>query len=130
MNNKTKVLSIDDDRAITSIIKKMLERSGPYEVKEENFSINAHHTAQEFAPDILLLDWQMPIMDGAEVAAQLRDDPALRGIPIVFVTGFGQRARKLGYPCLEKPLTLQELVECVEKSLKGRQHTVGPTAEN
>jgi CheY-like chemotaxis protein len=130
MNNKTKVLSIDDDRAITSIIKRMLERSGPYEVKEENFSTNAYRTAQEFAPDILLLDWQMPIMDGAEVAAQLRDDPALCGIPIVFVTGFGQRARKLGLPCLEKPLTLQELIECVEKSLKSRQHAVAPAAEN
>jgi CheY-like chemotaxis protein len=130
MNNKTKILSIDDDRAITSIIKKMLERSGPYEVKEENFSINAFRTAQEYVPDILLLDWQMPIMDGAEVAAQLRDDPALRGIPIVFVTGFGQRARRLGYPCLEKPLTVAELIECIEKSLKNRQGAVAPAVEN
>src|SRR5580704_2702332 len=117
MNHKTKILSVDDDRAITSILKKMLERCEPYEVMEENFSTNAHRTAQEFAPDIMLLDWQMPIMDGAEVAAQLREDPDLREIPIVFVTGFGQRARKLGYPCLEKPIAMRDLIERIEACL-------------
>jgi CheY-like chemotaxis protein len=117
---KTKILAVDDDRAITSLMKRMLERLGLYEVREENLSTNALRTAQEFVPDIVLLDWQMPIMDGAEVAVQILAEPALSRVPIIFITGFGQRARKFGYPCLEKPINAQELVERIEESLEHR----------
>src|ERR1700735_137912 len=100
---KTKVLVVDDDRAITSVVKRMLERIGLYEVREENLADNALRAAQEFLPNIVLLDWQMPIMDGAEVAIQILAEPDFSRVPIVFITAFGQRARKFGYPCLEKP---------------------------
>jgi CheY-like chemotaxis protein len=118
MNNKIKILTIDDDQAITSIFKRILTRSGEYDVKEENFSHRAYLTALEYRPDVVLLDWQMPIMNGAEVAAQLIEDPDLCNAPIIFVTGFGQRAAKFGRPCLEKPVTPAALLACIGTVIK------------
>jgi CheY-like chemotaxis protein len=115
--SKIKVLTIDDDRAITAIFRKILERTGRYEVHEENFAPKAVATAVDFQPDVVLLDWQMPIMDGAEVAGQIMKNEELIGTPIIFVTGFGNRVRRFGHPCLEKPINSQTLIDCIEQSL-------------
>jgi CheY-like chemotaxis protein len=118
LTSKTKILSVDDDRAITSIFRRILERCGRYEVREENFSENALRTAQEFRPAMILLDCNMPVMDGAEVAAQLAADPELCSVPIIFVTGFSDRARRSGRPCLEKPVNEKTLLACIESTFK------------
>ncbi len=125
--SKTRILSVDDDRAITSIFKRILERSGLYEVREENFSENALRTAHEFHPAMVLLDCNMPVMDGAEVAAQFAADPSLSGVLIIFVTGFSDRARRLGHPCLEKPVSERTLLDCVESTFRRGLPTGVPT---
>ncbi len=112
-----RILVIDDDRGITSIAKRFLEEVGSCVVREENFSEKGYASACEFRPDLILLDWNMPIMDGGEVAVLLAKDPALRQIPIIFITGYGDRARKLGFPVLEKPFSWTKLLDCIATAL-------------
>lgn len=117
LSRESKILVIDDDRHITSIVKFYLEERGAFHVFEENFSERAIETAMSFQPDLILLDWNMPVLNGAGVVRLLEDDPDLRDVPIVFITSYGDRARKFGFPVLEKPFVLSALQECVERIL-------------
>ncbi len=66
--------------------------------------------AGQSRPDLILLDIQLPVMDGYEVARRLRSSPGLAGIPIVAVTSYamtGDREKALGAGCngyIEKPI--------------------------
>jgi CheY-like chemotaxis protein len=57
-----------------------------YELICENKAAHALATARACQPDLILLDVVMPEMDGGDVAAQIQADPALKHIPIVFLT--------------------------------------------
>jgi CheY-like chemotaxis protein len=114
---KPKILTVDDDRAITAIFKRIIERSGLYEVKQENFSDRALRTAREFMPDLILLDWSMPILNGSKIAAQLQEDPDLCKVPIVFVTGYCENACDLGFPCIQKPVAAPVLIDFIARRL-------------
>jgi CheY-like chemotaxis protein len=83
---KKKILIIDDEMAFTRIVKLTLELTGHYEVCAENKSEQAIATARQFWPDIIILDVVMPRLDGGEVLMQMRADPVLRNIPIIFLT--------------------------------------------
>src|SRR5947209_498873 len=83
-NGTCRVLVIDDNRDTTRLIKVLLESRGDYFVLPENDPAKAHQTAQEFRPDVILLDIVMPETDGGEVAAQIEKDPKLQGTPIIF----------------------------------------------
>jgi len=119
-----RILMVDDEPAMTGVMRLVLENTGKYEVREENHSGNALDAAYEFKPDLILLDVMMPGLDGADVIYRLRDDPRLKDIPVVFHTA---TVRKLeldahgglisGYPFLAKPATAAQLLECIEKHL-------------
>ena len=81
-----RILIVDDEAALTHLLKINLERAGPYQVHIVNRGTEAVVAAREFQPDLVLLDVVMPDMDGAAVADQLQADPQLRQIPIVFLT--------------------------------------------
>ena len=75
---------VDDDPDSTHLVKILLERAGDYCVLEENVATKAHQTAQNFKPDLILLDIMMPEMDGGDVAAQIDADPELQGLRSYF----------------------------------------------
>ena len=79
--NKKRILVIDDEPSITRLLKLNLEQTDHYEVREENDSTRALDAAREFKPDLVISDVMMPEVGGGEVAAQLREDPALRRVP-------------------------------------------------
>ncbi len=120
-----RILVIDDEAKFTALVKTLLEQLGRYEVRVEQRGRSGLETAKRFRPDLILLDVLMPDMDGGEVAAQLKADPELKRIPVVFITaavrpeeasaGGGQIA---GYPFIAKPLNLTQLKECVAKALE------------
>src|SRR6267143_64316 len=88
MSNKRKrILVVDDEAQITNVLKLLLERTTDYHVKVENTSTKAIAAAEAFQPDLILLDVDMPGMDGGYVASQLKGRPSLEYIPIVFLTG-------------------------------------------
>ena len=123
---KQRILIIDDDASITRSVSLNLEATGAYEVRQENHARVAVQTAQEFMPDLILLDVMMPEMDGGEVAARLREVPLLKDTPIIFLTAIvsneethGSEADIDGEEYLAKPVDLNILMRVIEGHLEG-----------
>jgi two-component system cell cycle response regulator len=79
------VLIADDSLVVRAVVRSHLEDVG-YRVLEAVDGIDAIAECRRGAPDVVLLDIEMPGLDGHEVLAQLKADPALRDIPVVFLT--------------------------------------------
>jgi len=122
--SRKRILVADDETSITRLLKLNLERTGNYEVREENLGARVFEAAQEFKPDLILLDVMMPDMDGGDVAASLKQDPALRKTPVVFLTA-AVKKEELGAPegriggrmYIAKPLNVQGVIGVIEKTL-------------
>jgi two-component system OmpR family response regulator len=119
-----KILIVDDETAITRLLKLNLEKTAAYSVRTENLGANAYSAAREFKPDLILLDVMMPDMDGGDVAAQLEADPLLRGTPIIFLTAAVKKEEVAatggligGYPYIAKPLNVKGVLATIEKQL-------------
>jgi len=129
MKTKRRVLLVDDEVGLTSLLRRSLEDFGDYEVRTANSGSAALAVMRQFHPDIVLLDVVMPGMTGRDVAACMRRDPEQATIPIVFVTALPppDRASGSGAPgaldgclCIEKPLTADEIVTAIEATLRLR----------
>jgi len=84
-----RVLVVDDLMASAETLMTLLEMEG-FEVKVANEGKAALRIAQEFRPDVVLLDIGLPGMNGFEVAHQLRSDPASRDALLIALTGYGE----------------------------------------
>ena len=84
---QSKILVVDDDISITGMLKLVLEQFGDFDVCVENCSRSALIAAHAFRPDLVLLDMEMPGKSGGEVASEMKSDPALSGVPLVFCSG-------------------------------------------
>ena len=120
---KKRVFIVDDESGFTHLLKLTLERTGHYLVQEENDGTKAWLAARDFAPDIIFLDVVMPKIDGGDVAQQIRSDPLLRHIPIIFLTAIVSEKEGGhmigGFPFISKPVSLQAITECIDKHLGG-----------
>ena len=123
VEEKRRILIVDNDRESTHLVKILLERTGRYLVFEENDATKAHQSARNFRPDVILLDIVMPETDGGEVAAQIQADPDLRRTPIIFLTALVTKAeaktglRIQGHRFLAKPISIPELIKGIEENL-------------
>jgi len=122
---KKRILVVDDQADITRMLKLNLEQTNDYEVRMENNSRLALAAAEEFHPDLILLDVVMPGIDGGDLASRLEASPALKGVPIVFLTAAATKAevsarggRIGGLPFLAKPVNTAEVVKCLENYLR------------
>lgn len=119
-DGKSKVLVIDDDLKITKMIKTILEAEG-IEVVTAKSGFGAGLIVSEWQPDVILLDFLMPEVDGFEVTRILRTDEKTKNVPIIAVTVLrGQKEVKKMYDggitdYLAKPFKSEELVEKVNK---------------
>lgn len=122
---KRKVLIIDDEVAFTNIVKLTLEMKDGYEVFVENDSRMAISTARKCLPDIILMDVIMPEPDGIEVEAQIKDDPNLKHIPIIFLTAV-VRKKDInefhgligGQFFIAKPISADDLIQAIEEHIR------------
>lgn len=117
---KKRILLIDDEASFTRMLKLNLEKTGGYEVREENRGTRGLAAAREFQPDLILLDVIMPDVDGGDVAAQIKTDQNLKNTPIVFLTAVVTKKEEGmvgGHPFIAKPVDAEEVVECIEKQL-------------
>ncbi len=119
-NDKPKILIVDDEKGFTKLTRLAMTE---FEVCEENNATRALETARSFQPDLILLDVVMPDMDGGDIAAQIKADPALKEVPIVFLTAIvteketAKRQSFGGYPFISKPITPERLAESIRKHL-------------
>ena len=95
-----RVLVVDDEPAIRLLCRVNLQAEG-FSVKEAADGAAAMTLAREWHPDLILLDVMMPGEDGFAVAERIRDDPALTGVRVLFLTaradiGDNERSRTTG----------------------------------
>jgi type IV pilus assembly protein PilB len=84
----TTVLLVEDEEQLRRVMKDLLEREG-YTVAEARDGVQALDQVDRFAPDVIILDLNLPGIDGYSVLAQLRSRPATRTIPVVVLTAKG-----------------------------------------
>ena len=113
-----RVLVVDDNRDVANSVASLLRLLG-HTVLPAYDGPTAIALAKEFKPDVVLLDLQMPVMDGFAVARQLREVRELDPLKIVALTGFGQpefieATASAGFDLhLIKPATAAELTDAL-----------------
>ena len=119
--DKKKVLIVDDERDALFILEKELTARG-YSVIAADNGKNALNLAKSEHPDLIILDIWMPGMDGAEVAAKLREDPKTKDIPVIFLTCLFQKREGeeqgrvvAGKVLIAKPYSIEGLSDQIEK---------------
>ena len=117
-----KILLVDDEAALTRMMKLVLERTGKFEVYTENSGPKAITAVREFQPDIIFLDIMMPEMSGDAIAQELREDKKLADIPVVFLTAIvsKQETDTLGSVIggnrfLAKPVKAEDLIKVIDE---------------
>jgi len=122
---KKRILLVDDEKSLTTLLKLNLEETGQYEVRAENWAEDAVGAAREFKPDLILLDIVMPRLPGGNVAALIDADPELQGTPIVFLTAAVRKHQVeenegiiCDHPCLAKPAPVEDVIAMIEKHVR------------
>jgi two-component system, cell cycle response regulator DivK len=116
------ILIVEDNAQNRLLMVDILKVRG-YEVLEAHDGAEGIALARTHKPDLILLDMQMPVMDGLEAARLLKADPETRGIKILAVTSFamkGDRERILAAGCDEymaKPIDTRQLPLMVRQIL-------------
>nr|MDT0250351.1 Hpt domain-containing protein [Endozoicomonas sp.] len=115
-----KVLVVDDSVTVRKVTSRLLERQG-YNVTSARDGVEAMTMLSEQKPDIMLLDIEMPRMDGFEVASAVRNDPELQDLPIIMITSrTGEKHRNRAFSLgvneyIGKPFQEGPLLEAIEK---------------
>jgi two-component system chemotaxis response regulator CheY len=121
-----KILTVDDFPTMRRIVKTLLRQVGYSNVVEAEDGLEALTKLKEEKIDLVLLDWNMPKMNGLAVLKAMRSDDELRHIPVVMVTAESKQrdvmeAIKAGVDnYVVKPFTAETLAEKIGKVLEKR----------
>jgi CheY-like chemotaxis protein len=112
-----KICYVEDDEDIQRIVRMSLERIGNMQVQIVGDPTAAIETILAFQPDLVLLDWMMPVIDGPTLFRLIRAREELRALPVVFITAKASQReldelRKMGAAgVLSKPFSPRDLPE-------------------
>ena len=117
-----KILIVDDNEKNRKLVRFVLRNSG-YETLEAEDCEQGIKLAKETVPDLILMDIQMPVIDGIEAFRILRSEPATKDIPVIALTSYamsGDRDKLLragfkGY--ISKPINVNEFVSTIKSIL-------------
>ena len=122
-----RILIIDDEAGFTNLVKLNLEQTRRFVVGVVNESVDAMAVAEEFKPQLILLDVMMPGKDGGELLAELEVNEQLKNVPVLFLTAStmnqlarAEQAAVQGRPVIAKPVLPQELIRRLDEVL-GRE---------
>ena len=96
---RKKILVVDDEKSITDMLVTFL--TDKYEVLSENDGLKALGVAEEFSPDLIILDVEFPNTSGGEIASRIEASQKLKDATIVFLTGMlkkGEEKEIAGHP--------------------------------
>ena len=117
------ILIVEDQEALVTMLRYNLEGAG-FRVNTAGDGEEALVAAEEEVPDLILLDWMLPLMSGIEVCRQLRSKPDTRSAPIIMLTARGEetdKLRGLDSGCddyITKPFSPAELIARVNAVLR------------
>ncbi|MCA9665770.1 MAG: response regulator [Myxococcales bacterium] len=117
------IVYIEDNPDNFRLVKRLLESSKGYIVEQARDGVAGLELVKARRPALVLLDLDVPLLNGFEIAARLRDDPELSKIPVVAVSANvmqGERQRSLELGCrafIEKPFDIHEFRRTIERLL-------------
>jgi DNA-binding response OmpR family regulator len=120
------ILIVDDDIGVRTIVRHVLQREG-FSVIEAANGLIGHARALEFRPNLVIIDWMMPELDGHDAAIRLKADPFTAAIPIVMLTSRAQAEDKIAalaagvQDFLTKPFEPAALTAAVRQQLRWRR---------
>lgn len=118
------ILIVEDNEKNLKLVRDVLQVKG-YETLEAGTAEEGIQLARERAPDLILMDIQLPGMNGIEALKALRAEPVTAGIPVVAVTASvmqqdRQQIMRAGFDgFIEKPINLRGLLDTVQQALQG-----------
>ena len=125
-NNEADILVVDDTPENLELLSEMLKTNG-YKVRPVTGGVPALQAARSAPPDLILLDINMPDINGYDVCQRLKADDALKGIPVIFISALGDTLDKVrafqsgGVDYITKPFWLDEVMARIGTHLRVRQ---------
>jgi signal transduction histidine kinase len=126
------VLHIEDNPVNRLLVRKLLSAAG-HEVLDAESGLEGIRMAEAHEPDLVLVDINVPDLDGYEITLRLRGMPSMQGKPIVAITAEGDRNTSLAVGAdglIQKPIDAQRFAETVAKYLAGHSERVEREAES
>lgn len=123
-SGKKKVLVVDDDAEIVELISDILTRDGRFDIRTASSGYEAGMVTQQFRPDLILLDYMLPDVNGNVVCQTIRSNPEFENTRIIIVSGvikqeeIDQLLRSGAENFIRKPFTIAELTEKVDAALQ------------
>jgi len=124
IDKNIKVLIVDDSKSMRNILKKLLAQGGMTNVIEADSGTSALLAIKNETPDVALLDWILPDIDGIKVLRKIRENPASKNLPVIMLTSKTnseniQSAKDAGVnDYLIKPATKDAILKAVGNVLK------------
>jgi two-component system, OmpR family, response regulator VicR len=116
-----RILIIDNDESVLEVLQEIFKNDG-YETDCYGQVEDIFKLVDDFKPDLVLLDYILPGINGGELCAQLKKDPVTRHIPVVICSAYPQVMLSLGsYGCnafISKPFELRDIVMQVDDCIK------------
>jgi signal transduction histidine kinase/DNA-binding response OmpR family regulator len=126
-SQKPLILVADDEKNAVLLLTRILERDG-FEVESAEDGEITLHKARTLQPDLILMDVQMPRLNGFEVTARLREDPSTARIPVIFVTAAARDPSDVAHgfqlgadDYIRKPYDYHELLARANSKMRARQ---------
>jgi len=123
-SGKKKILIVDDDAEIIELIAEVLTRDGRFEIKTASSGYEAGISTQQFRPDLILLDYMLPDVNGNVVCQTIRKNPEFENTRIIIVSGvvkqdeIGQLLKSGAEGFVKKPFNVDELTDKVTAALQ------------
>lgn len=116
------ILIVEDDPADGEMLQAVLRRETPYFVSLVASGTEALHLMDDIVPDLILLDYALPDMNGLDVYKHCIAEPAFANMPTVLVTAWSHLAdvRASHLPCLAKPYNLDAMFQVLQQQLATR----------
>jgi excisionase family DNA binding protein len=123
-SGKSKILVVDDDPEIVELFVDVLERDGRFEVKTANTGYDAGMITSEFQPDLILLDYMLPDINGNVVCRTIRQKPEMEHTKIIIVSGvvnqdeINELLKSGADEFVKKPFNIEKLIERIGQLLQ------------
>ena len=123
-SGKKKVLIVDDDPEIVELMSDILSRDGRFEIKTASSGYEAGMATEQFRPDLILLDYMLPDVNGNIVCQTIRRNPEFEGTRIIIVSGvvkqeeIDQLLKSGAEDFIKKPFTISELTDKIDAVLQ------------
>jgi two-component system phosphate regulon response regulator PhoB len=115
---RIRILVVDDEPAVSGVVVEILKKNG-FDAWDTNDPLEVPQRSSEIRPDLIILDYEMPNLQGPELSVLLKSRPETRSIPVLFLSGMTDReSHEAGTftgaaAYLDKPLDENKLIETI-----------------